>query len=174
MFPKGLPSGISRTGRLALTVALAVYGLVILLRPSYRLLDSLDLAIHETGHLVFGPFGEFVGFLGGTLMQLIIPMAFLVYFFRQGDRHAASVVLWWVGQNFWNIAVYVRDARAQALPLVGSGDHDWSYLLGRLGVLEYDQVLGRGIHAVGVLVFGYSIIWGIIAARARLDRTANR
>ena len=30
------------------------------------LLDGVNLAIHETGHLVFGPFGEFIGFAGGT------------------------------------------------------------------------------------------------------------
>ena len=51
--------------RLALTIVLALYGIPSLLHPeSGRLLDSVDLAIHETGHLVFGPFGEVIGFLG--------------------------------------------------------------------------------------------------------------
>lgn len=49
---------------------------------------------------------------GGTLFQLIVPLAFVVYFWRRGDRHAASVPLWWVGQNCWNIARYVADAHA--------------------------------------------------------------
>ena len=111
--------------RLALTIALALYGIPSLLHPDAgRLLDSVDLAIHETGHLVFGPFGEVIGFAGGTLFQLIVPMAFVVYFFRRGDRHAATVPLWWVAQNCWNISVYVADARTQELPLVGGGEHD--------------------------------------------------
>ena len=106
-------------------------------------MDSVDLPIHETGHSCSRPFGEFVQFLGGTLFQLIMPSVFVGYFLRRKDRHAASVALWWVAQNFWNISVYIRDARAQELPLVGGGEHDWAYLLGRLGWLTRDQVIGH-------------------------------
>ena len=168
------PHRSSRLARLALTAALAIYGLVSLRSPgAYRLLDSVDLAIHETGHLVFGPFGEFIGAFGGTLFQIIVPTVFVVYFVRQGDRHAASVMLWWVAQNFWNISVYVRDARAQLLPLVGGGEHDWAYLLWQLGLLEHDQGIGRAVHAIGVLLFVFSVWWGITTAgtsRLRLGR----
>ena len=34
-------------------------------------LRAVDLAIHETGHLVFAPFGEIITALGGTLFQLL-------------------------------------------------------------------------------------------------------
>jgi hypothetical protein len=140
--------------RLFLTAALALYGIPCLMRPeSGRILDAVDLAIHETGHLVFAPFGEFMGFLGGTLFQLALPAAFVVYFWRRDDRHAASVALWWVAQNCWNISVYIRDARTQALPLVGGGEHDWAYLLGRLGWLGHDQGLAVGVHIVGALTY---------------------
>ncbi len=159
------PQNRYRIPRLALTAALAIYGLISLRSPgAYRLLDSVDLAIHETGHLLFGPFGEFIGALGGTLFQLIVPTAFVAYFVRQGDRHAASVTLWWVAQNFWNISVYVRDAQAQLLPLVGGGEHDWAYMLWRLGLLQQDQGIARGVHAVGVVIFVFSIWWGITSA----------
>jgi hypothetical protein len=146
---------------LFLTGALAVYGVPCLLRPeSGRLLDAVDLAIHETGHLVFAPFGEFLGFLGGTLLQLGLPAAFVVYFWRRADRHAASVALWWVAQNCWNVSVYVRDARAQALPLVGGGEHDWAYLLGRLGWLQYDRALALDVQLVGAAIYLYAIVLG--------------
>ena len=47
---------------------LAVYGGFLILNPGhYGWLDSLDLAIHEVGHPLFGLFGEFIGVLGGTL-----------------------------------------------------------------------------------------------------------
>jgi hypothetical protein len=156
---------LNRRARLALTAILAVYGLVLLLHPErYGFLDSLDLAIHETGHLVFGPFGELIGFLGGTLMQLIVPAAFAGYFLRKGDRHAATVALWWLGQNCWNISVYVSDARAQELPLVGGGEHDWTYLLDRFDVLEKDLAIGRAVHLVGVVLYTLSIIGGLTTA----------
>jgi hypothetical protein len=144
----------SRRARFGLTILLAVYGFRLLLHPgAYSLMDSVDLPIHETGHLVFSPFGEFIQFLGGTLVQLIMPSMFVAYFLKRGDRHAAFTVLWWVGQNLWNISVYVRDARAEELPLVGGGEHDWAYLLGRLGWLPHDQAIGHGIFLLGVLVY---------------------
>jgi hypothetical protein len=138
---------------------------VLLLHPErYGFLDSLDLAIHETGHLVFGPFGELIGYLGGTLMQLIVPAVFVWYFLRRGDRHAATVALWWLAQNCWNISVYVRDARAQELPLVGGGEHDWTYLLDRFDLLEKDLAIGRAVHLAGVVLYVLSIIGGAATA----------
>src|SRR5687768_1559011 len=151
-----------RRVRLFLTGALALYGSPCLLRPeSGRILDAMDLAIHETGHLVFAPFGEFMGFLGGTLFQLALPAAFVVYFWQRSDRHAASVALWWVAQNCWNVSVYVRDARAQALPLVGGGEHDWAYLLGRLGWLKYDHALALDVRVLGAAIYMYAIVAGL-------------
>ena len=165
----------SRVARFALTAALAIYGFVSLSSSgTYRLIDNVDLAIHETGHLVFGPFGEFIGALGGTLFQVIVPTVFVVYFVRQRDRHAASVALWWVAQNFWNISVYVRDARSRLLPLVGGGEHDWAYLLWRLGSLEHDQGIARWVHAIGVLIFIISVWWGLTTAgRSPTPRVAT-
>jgi len=125
-------------------------------------LDGIDLAIHETGHLVFGPFGEVIGFAGGTLFQLIVPAVFVWFFAKRGDRHAATVALWWIAQNLWNISVYVRDARVQELPLVGGGEHDWAYLLGRFGLLVHDQGIGRGVHFLGTMVCLVAVAAGLL------------
>jgi hypothetical protein len=160
---QGLTMSGSRVGRFLLTALLAFYGFRLLLHPDAgSLMDSVDLPIHETGHIVFSPFGEFMQFLGGTLFQLIMPAIFVGYFLRRKDRHAASVALWWVAQNFWNISVYVRDARAQELPLVGGGEHDWAYILGRLGWLSRDQVIGQRVWGFGVLLYLVAIAGGLI------------
>ena len=154
----------SRYARLAVLVALALYGVASLRAPGDgRLLDGVDLAIHETGHLVFAPFGEFVTMLGGTLLQLLFPLAFVVYFLRRKERFGAAVCLWWVAQNCWNVSVYVADARAQELPLVGGGEHDWFYLLSATRSLENDLVLSRAIHGAGVLIFGAALLLGLAA-----------
>ncbi|MDH3570630.1 MAG: hypothetical protein OER89_10670 [Gemmatimonadota bacterium] len=165
-----LSTRLTPSARIALTLALAAYGFIILRDPSqFRLVDNIDLAIHEAGHVFFGPFGEFIGFLGGTLLQLIVPVTFFGYFLHHRNRYAASVLLWWVAQNLWNISVYVKDAQSQELPLVGGGEHDWAYLLGTLGLLESDQVIGRVFVAVGVLCFAVSIAWGLLNVRTRSD-----
>ena len=170
-----MPSSPSRAAyaRLAFTIALALYGVPSLMRPEDgRLLDSVDLAIHETGHLVFGPFGEVIGFLGGTLFQLIVPAAFVWYFWRRGDRHAATVPFWWMAQNLWNISVYVRDARTQELPLVGGGEHDWAFLLGHFGWLAHDRGIARAVHALGTLTYLLAIAVGLLFAM-RVERSAD-
>ena len=156
------------TARRLLTAALLVWGLYDLAHAGRgTLLDGVDLAIHETGHLVFGPFGEFIGFAGGTLFQLIMPALFAGDFWRRGDRHAASVALWWVGQNCGHIATYVADARAQELPLVGGGEHDWLYLLSATGHLTQDLAIARASRAAGVMLVVGASAWGFVAAGRR-------
>jgi len=148
----------TRSARIGLVALLALYGFRLLLHPEGgSLMDSVDLPIHETGHLVFAPFGEFVQFLGGTLFQLIMPAAFVVYFMRRKDHVAAGCAFWWVGQNLWNISVYIADARAELLPLVGGGEHDWAYLLGRMGWLKFDHVIAHDVWFVGVMVYCVSM-----------------
>lgn len=151
--------------RVGLTLILAIYGFTILRNPGMgSFVDNIDLPIHETGHLVFSPFGEFMQFLGGTLFQLIVPCVFVGYFLRKRDRFAASMVLWWVGQNFWNISVYVRDARNQDLDLVGGGEHDWAYLLGELGLLKQDQRIAQAVWMIGIVIYLAAIVGGLLSS----------
>ena len=140
---------------------LAVYGAWLAFHPGhFGWIDSLDLAIHEAGHPLFGIFGEFIGFAGGTLMQLLVPAVFFGYFWRHDDRHAATVMAWWIAHNLWNIARYIADARAEELPLVGGGEHDWAYLLGELGLLRQDLAIAHAVHFAGVLVLLWSCLAG--------------
>lgn len=156
-----------RRARQGLTVFLALYGAFIAFHPDhYGLVDSLDLPIHEAGHPLFGIFGEFIGYAGGTLMQLLVPAVFLGYFWRRRDRHAATVMLWWIAQNIWNISRYIADARTEELPLVGGGEHDWAYLLGEMGRLRQDRAIADAVHFVGVILFIASCLWGWIYASA--------
>lgn len=156
-----LYSDVERRWRLGLTAVLAVYGWILLRAPeSYGWLDSLDLAIHETGHLVFAFGGERLMLLGGTLLQLLVPSAFALALWRQGDRHGATVPLWWLGQSCWNVSVYIKDARAQELPLVGGGEHDWAILLGEAGLLPRDQAIGGAVFLAGVLIYATAIVAG--------------
>lgn len=165
--PPSMTPRALRAVRLGLLALLALYGVALLRAPGTgSFLDGIDLAIHETGHLVFAPFGETIGFLGGTLFQLLMPVAFVGYFLRRDDRYAAAVCLAWVAQNFWNISVYVADARAQELPLVGGGEHDWAYLLDAAGWLQHDLAISRVVHALGIGLFLAALWMGYRAANA--------
>jgi hypothetical protein len=143
---------------------IGAYGVLCALSPNtYRWLDLVNLVFHEAGHAVFGFLGDFLGVLGGTLMQLLIPAIATGHFLLNGQRWSGMVTLFWVSQSLFSVSVYVKDARVQALPLLG-GDgviHDWNWLLGRLGLLSWDQVIGSVIYTMGLLVLTFSILGGL-------------
>jgi len=127
-------------------------------------LHGANLAFHEFGHLFFRPFGEFMTILGGSLFQVLLPLALLALFaVRQRDNFAAAVALWWCGQNFVDLAPYIRDAEYRALPLVGGGgegSHDWGNLLTTMNAVDSCYALARASFTFGVLVMLAALAWG--------------
>lgn len=111
------------------------------------ILDHVNLAFHEAGHLFFGVFGFWIGFLGGTLAQLLMPIIVAFAFWRKGETASFAVALVWFFENIVNIARYVADARAQQLPLVGGGEHDWFNLLLHWGLLDHDVAIAANLRA---------------------------
>lgn len=162
-----------RVARVAAVSVLALYGMAILREPGFTLIDNVNLPIHETGHLVFAPFGELITALGGTLFQLIVPAAFIGYFLRRRDQFAGSVALWWVAENLWNISVYIADAQEQALPLVGGGEHDWAFILAELDVLQQDAQIAAMVRFAGTVLFVVAILWGYASAASGADAGAE-
>ncbi|MCH7911408.1 MAG: hypothetical protein IIB38_17570 [Candidatus Hydrogenedentes bacterium] len=45
----------------------------------------LNLGFHEIGHIVFSPLGMFMGILGGSLLQCLVPLLSTIMFYRQRD-----------------------------------------------------------------------------------------
>jgi hypothetical protein len=128
-----------------------------------RFLDRVDLIVHEAGHLFFSWFGEFVQVMGGTIGQLLVPLGIAGYFFFRKEQFSFSIVLFWIGQNLFNISVYIKDAQAMALPLVsvGGGEdsiHDWNYMLSNLGLLHYDQAVGILAYLLGCAIIIASVL----------------
>lgn len=139
--------------KIIFAVILSIYFLWIAYAPLFgSFLDMVDLPIHETGHLLFGIFGEFIGFAGGTLFQLIVPAVFMGYFIWQESYYSASIVLFWLGQSLLNVYVYASDAVNMVLPLVGGGIHDWNWMLTTLGMLDYTKPIAAVIRIAGTLV----------------------
>lgn len=102
------------------TALMAIYGLNCARSVEEgSFLDRVDLIAHEAGHLLFGYFGEFMLVIGGTMGQLLVPLAIGAYFITRLEFYSAVVALFWVGQSFLNISVYVKDAAAMDLPMVG-------------------------------------------------------
>jgi hypothetical protein len=130
-------------------------------------LDHANLAFHEAGHPIFGVFGPVAGLYGGTLMQLLIPAA-AAWSFRSKRRPVAfAFAAAWFFENFLNIARYMADARAQVLPLVGSGDHDWTNIFLRWNVMGLDLRIAEFTRAAGW--FGVVGAWAWLWTRYNRD-----
>lgn len=119
------------------------------------LLDSANLALHEAGHPLVGIFSSRLEVYGGTLFQLVFPFAVIYHFSLQRHTTGLAIGLIWLGENLHNIARYMADARVQALPLVGGGNHDWTEIFSRWGVLHLDVKIANLTHFLGwLLMFG--------------------
>src|SRR5215475_2765749 len=171
-------------GRLiGLVVLTALTGLVLangLALPSGAILNFLhliNLVFHEAGHVIFGFFGRFIAIVGGSLNQVLIPAICTAVFVHRKQLGSAAVTLFWTGESLVDVAVYVADGRAMALPLLAEGvTHDWNFILGNLELLSAAESLGRltfGLGAVAMLAALTLLGWDAWA-RVLSSETRNR
>ena len=136
------------------------------------LLDSANLALHEAGHPLVGVFSARATVYGGTLFQLAFPLAAAVHFHRTENPSGVAASIVWLGENLFNIARYMADARAQELPLVGNGDHDWAEIFLRWGVLHLDGRIAGVTRGIGLVLMLGAVAWLFRRWLAAKDRSA--
>ncbi len=135
-------------------------------------LSYLNFVVHELGHLAFklAPFWLHVG--AGTFFQLALPFGAIVMFVRQRDDAASCFAACWLSASLMHSADYIGDARAMDGDMTLSAGfwsmtsgrqvrpdelgHDWNFMLGELGLLQWDTTLATGVR----------ILAGTIAAMA--------
>ena len=118
----------------------------------FLFLDEANLVFHEAGHMLFSWFGHTLMILGGTLGELLVPLGVAVYFVLRRETAGVGFASFWFFENFLYIGTYMADARAEALPLVGTGDtvdHDWNILFSQWGVLMQDRAIGGATRWLG-------------------------
>lgn len=154
---------------LALTAVAAVFLLCHAQWGWVPILDSANLAFHEAGHPLFGLLASGLMVYGGTLMQLLMPGAAAWQLRRQGKVGGYHLCLLWLAENLLNVARYMADARRQELPLVGGGDHDWTFILSQWGLLHWDTTLALWLRlfAVGLMVWVLWRDWRLARADAK-------
>ena len=125
------------------------------------LIHLVNLPIHEAGHLMFALFGDTMRILGGSLLQVIVPLVFLTYFVRARDAFAAGIAAWWFGQNILDVSIYMADAYVMQLPLLGGGTdgHDWNTLFDQWQVLEQTARYAEWTRGAGILAMLLALTW---------------
>jgi hypothetical protein len=161
-------------GRVLLFFIMVAWGEKFIFTPMIRnyagesFLHLINLPFHEAGHLIFSPFGRFMGVLGGSLMQLLVPLiCLLAFLLKTRDTFGASVSLWWTGESMMDLAPYINDARELKLILLGGVTgrdvddyHDWEFILRESGLLQYDHAIAKTAHSFGTVLMIAAFVWG--------------
>src|SRR5215469_10323390 len=143
----------------------------------FLFIDSANLVVHEGGHNLFGWFGPTLGLWGGTLLQWLVPFLLAAHFFCQRQVAGFVFSLFFFFENWLYTASYMADARAQALPLVTTGDpdfveHDFHAIFTQLGVLNHDTTIAAALRVLGGCGMLGSVAWLAFQARA-VDKAPN-
>ena len=167
----GLPVA---AGRALLLVLLAWWGwrFAQLNRPwgvwDSHFLHNAHLVFHEAGHLLFAPFGRFMSIAGGSLMQLLIPLAAMAGFlYARPQPFGAAVATWWLGTSLIDLSPYIGDAQSLKLMMIGGflaedvpDAHDWRNLLYSLELLRHDRLIATVAWNMGGALMILGLAWG--------------
>ena len=132
-------------------------------------LHSINLPFHEAGHIIFSPLGEFMTTLGGSLTQVLVPIICAIAFLTTSwNPFGAAVMGWWAGENLMDVAIYINDARALSLTLIGGHTgaevegHDWEHILELTGLLHRDHQIAGAVQFLGGALMIGGLVWAII------------
>lgn len=143
----------------------AIWSLPILrgrLGEGFPLFDFISFHVHEGGHVYWSLLGsEWLTVFGGTASETLLPMLAGALMVRSKDWFGVAFCAMWLASTLAGVSIYMADARALDLPLASvtpdageaSADddpfagHDWRYLLGHAGLLQYDTRLAAVVRA---------------------------
>lgn len=155
--------------------ALLLYLLILLPIHLYTPTRSFDLPnilwfthlillyIHEAGHFFFSPFGRTFNILGGSLLQILVPVIWYLVAKREGSQ-LSNVALVFTGVSIVDVSIYVKDAGMLQLPLIGGlskAHHDWRNLLNGWEMIDDAFLLGEILFWMGMLIGAAGIILGV-------------
>lgn len=173
LFPRKLGMQQSFWFRLACFVAMVSLSVPIFFKEDQawivQFLHSINLLVHEAGHVVFRIFGNHVIIsLGGSLFQCLVPLIFcFALWIKPKDLFGASIGLWWAFENVMDVVPYVADALPMRLHLINGvtgaespyGFHDWNFILGETGHLVHYLQIAHTLAIIGKVGITVSILW---------------
>ncbi len=156
-------------------VLIAVWGWFALVRNDPTpVFVYLNIAAHETGHVLFRPFGELTMLIMGSGFEVLFPLlagaAFLAW---KRDVVAAAVCWGWAASALASAATYIADADDGALMLLGGGPDtagDWERILGAeyFDVLYMADRIAAPVRTAGYVLWFVAMgvaIWAIVSNR---------
>lgn len=135
----------------------------------------LNIAVHETGHVLFRPFGELTMLIMGSGFEVLFPFAVgIVFLIRKRDLVSTAVSWGWAASALASAATYIADADDGRLALLGGTGPDtagdWERILGEQ---FFDKVyladpIAAKVRAVGFALWFVALglaAWAIVRSR---------
>lgn len=164
---------VTRIQVIAIALLVALLATFVVRSGWVPILDSANLALHEAGHPLIGLLSHRLEVYGGTIFQLLFPGVVIVHFVRRSHFAGVAIGAIWLGESLHNVARYMADARIQELPLVGGGDHDWTEIFSRWGVLHLDTRIANLTHALAWLLMFGAVVWLFLRSRSGVESAAT-
>ena len=135
----------------------------------------LNIAAHESGHVLFRPFGELTMLIMGSGFEVLFPLAVgVVFLLRKRDLVATAVGWGWAASALASAATYIADADDGQLALLGAtgpdAAGDWERILGEE---FFDKVYLADSIAGTVRTLGY-VLWFVALGVAAWAFVRNR
>jgi hypothetical protein len=157
-------------------VLIAVWGWFALVQNDQTpIFVYLNIAVHESGHVLFRPFGELTMLIMGSGFEVLFPLAVgLVFLIRKHDLVSTAICWGWAASALASAATYIADADDGRLALLGAtgpdAAGDWERILGEE---FFDKVYLADSIAGTVRTLGYALwvvalglaIWAIVRNR---------
>ena len=173
LFPRRLGIQQSFWFRLASFVVLVSLSIPIFFKEDKAwvvdFLHSINLLVHEAGHVVFRIFGnDVITSMGGSLFQCMVPLIFFfALWIKPRDLFGAAVALWWSFENMMDVVPYVADALPMKLLLINGvtgaetpyGGHDWNFILCELGYIVYYEEIAHALSVIARIGIALCIMW---------------
>ena len=173
LFPRKLGIQQSFWFRLASFVVLVSLSIPIFFKEDKAwvvdFLHSINLLVHEAGHVVFRIFGnDVITSMGGSLFQCMVPLIFFfALWIKPRDLFGAAVALWWSFENVMDVVPYVADALPMKLLLINGvtgaetpyGGHDWNFILCELGYIVYYEEIAHALSVIARIGIALCIMW---------------
>ena len=185
-----VPGEVSRANWYARLATLAVFlawtlwiwrdGAIRAGETGSNFLHMVLLPFHEAGHVIFRLLGQFMMILGGSLGQLLMPIAAgYALLVNRRDPYGAALCLWLLGFSTMDMAVYMYDAYDPKLVLLGgvtgaeSDRHDWQNLFGDMGLLDRAQGIGIFFGILGHAAMLAALAWAAIVVWLQKERLSD-
>ena len=131
-------------------------------------MSFIDFGVHEASHLVFAFLPSILVASAGSIGEIAFTILIVIAAFKAHSYFAMIFGALWTMLAMNSVGRYIADARAQILPLIGPTPdalHDWHFILGQLGWLQYDMIIGEFVRGAGIAIGAIALgigLWMLI------------